>query len=329
MASKGGSHYRICAGPADAGKRLDKFLAGALPDYSRARLQALIKAGRVAAGGETIAEPSYRVKPGQDYELAVPAATPATPRGQAIPLAVVYEDADLIVVDKPAGLVVHPAPGNPDSTLVNALIAHCGAGLSGIGGVMRPGIVHRLDKDTSGLIVVAKNDAAHAGLAAQFAERRLSRTYKAVVWGVPSPTAGEIRGNIGRNPANRKKMAVLARGGKPAMTAYRMREVLGGVASLVECRLGTGRTHQIRVHLADRGHPVIGDPLYGRARRRHAAGLDPTARAALAGFRRQALHAWRLELRHPRSGDALRFERDLPCDMKDLIAALRDGETHS
>ncbi len=313
------------AGPADAGARIDKFLADALTGLSRTRIKALIEAGRLAAGEATRADPSQRVKPGQRYVLSVPAATPAAPRGQAIELRVAYEDADLIVIDKPAGMVVHPAPGNPDSTLVNALIAYCGASLSGIGGVQRPGIVHRLDKDTSGLIVAAKNDAAHAGLAAQFATRTLTRAYQAVVWGIPTPTAGEIVGNIGRSPTNRKKMAVLRHGGRPARTLYRVRTAFGGVASLIEARLKTGRTHQLRVHLSHRGHPVLGDPLYGRAPRRRAAALPEAIRRPLVGFHRQALHAYLIEFRHPRSGERRRFESDLPDDMAALIASLAAG----
>ena len=320
------------AGPGDAGARLDKFLASALTGLSRTRIKALIEDGRLVAsapggtGGATIADPSHGVKPGQSYALTVPAAVPAAPRGQAIELNIAYEDADLIVVDKPAGMVVHPAPGNRDSTLVNALIGHCGTGLSGIGGVQRPGIVHRLDKDTSGLIVVAKNDAAHAGLAAQFATRTLTRAYQAVVWGIPSPTAGDIVGNIGRSPANRKKMAVLRRGGRPAATRYRVRKALGGVASLIEARLMTGRTHQLRVHLSHLGYPVLGDPLYGRAPRRRIAALPEPVRRAITGFRRQALHAYLIEFRHPRSGEQRRLICELPNDMKDLIACLEAGE---
>ncbi len=311
------------AGSADAGARLDTLLAGRLGGLSRSRVKALIQAGRLSAGGATIADPSYRVKRGQRFELSVPEAAPAVPRAQAIELAVVYEDADIIVLDKPAGMVVHPAPGNPDRTLVNALIAHCGASLSGIGGVLRPGIVHRLDKDTSGLLVAAKNDAAHAALSAQFATRTLVRGYRAVVIGAPVPASGEIAGNIGRSPANRKKMAVLRRGGRPALTRYRVLRPLGGVASLLECRLETGRTHQIRVHLAHIGHAVIGDPLYG-GRRRRGAGVPERLKGALAGFHRQALHAFVLELRHPTSGERHRFESDLPNDMKGLIARLGD-----
>ena len=260
---------RISAGPqtvavsidgASAGERLDRALAAALAGLpggapSRSRLKALIVAGAVTSNGATISDPSRRVKPGEVYAIAFPAAAAPAVVAQALPLDIVYEDAQLIVIDKPPGLVVHPAPGNPDRTLVNALLAHCGPSLSGIGGVARPGIVHRLDKDTSGLIVVAKTDAAHRHLAAQFAQRTVERAYAAVVWGVPRPAQGEIAGAIGRSPRDRKKMAVLkdARG-KPALTRYRVLERLaGGTASLLECRLATGRTHQIRVHLAAAG----------------------------------------------------------------------------
>ena len=324
MIAKGEVRHVVDTGPGDAGTRLDRLLAGALPDLSRSRIKALVLSGGLVAGGETIADPSYRVKPGQRFALTVPEAAPATPKGQDIALTVVYEDADLIVVDKPAGLVVHPAPGNPDRTLVNALIAHCGASLSGIGGVLRPGIVHRLDKDTSGLIVAAKNDAAHASLAAQFAERSLTRVYRALVWGLPSPAAGEIAGAIGRSPRNRKKMAVVARGGRAALTRYRLVEAFGTAASLVECRLATGRTHQIRVHMAHRGHTVIGDPLYGRGGRRGAK-IDDRVQEAISGLGRQALHAHLITLRHPRTGRELGFESELPSDIKKLITILRNA----
>ena len=309
------------AGPKEAGRRLDQFLSDALPGISRSRLKSLIQAGRLTAGGATITEPSYRVKPGQAFTLCVPAPRPATPAAQAIALEIVYEDDDLVVIDKPAGLVVHPAPGNPDATLVNALIAHCGESLSGIGGVQRPGIVHRLDKETSGLLVAAKNDAAHAGLARQFAARSLSRAYLALVWGCPRPSEGEIAGNIGRHPVNRKRMAVLRRGGRAALTRYRVLEIFaGGAAAAVECRLATGRTHQIRVHLAWRGHGVIGDPVYGGGRRK--GGRRAALAEAAAGMTRQALHARALSFRHPRTGEAMRFESPLPADMTALIAAL-------
>ena len=317
--------YEIAASAAEAGERVDRLLAARLPALSRSRLKGLIEAGRLSAGGETIDEPSYRVKPGQTFVLAVPAPAPARPQAQAMALHVLYEDAELIVLDKPAGLVVHPAPGHPDRTLVNALLAHCGAGLTGIGGERRPGIVHRLDKDTSGLMVAAKTQGAHEGLVRAFAARRVERAYLAVVWGVPEPRTGEIEGNIGRSPRNRKKMAVLTRGGRPARTRYRVVETLaGGRASLVECRLMSGRTHQIRVHLSARGHPLLGDPLYGRAGADRIAGLPEAARGALKALGRQALHARTLGFRHPVSAEAIRFESEVPPDMKDLIDSLEE-----
>ncbi len=323
--------YKIAVAKAEAGERLDRLLAARLPEFSRSRLKNLIEAERLSAGGQTIVEPSYRVKPGQRLVLAVPAARPARPQAQAIPLDILYEDAELIVIDKPPGLVVHPAPGNPDRTLVNALLAHCGAALTGIGGERRPGIVHRLDKDTSGVMVAAKTQAAHAALVASFAAREIERTYLAVVWGLPEPRSGEIAGNIGRSPRNRKKMAVLARGGRPARTRYRVLEALAaggaaggaaGAASLVECRLLSGRTHQIRVHMAASGHPLLGDPLYGRAGATRARRLPETAQAALEALGRQALHARTLGFRHPVSGEALRFESEIPLDIKRLIESL-------
>ena len=286
-------------------------------------MQALIAAGNVSSGGRTIGDASARVKPGQTFDILIPEPEPAEPVAQAIDLTIVFEDDDLLVVDKPPGLVVHPAPGNPDKTLVNALLAHCAGRLSGIGGVLRPGIVHRLDKDTSGLMVVAKTDLAHAGLSAQFADRTLSRTYLAVVDGVPATETGEIDSPIGRSPRNRKKMAVVRRGGKPALTRYRLLRRLGGegrrAASLIECTLATGRTHQIRVHLASIGHPVVGDPLY-RGRRTDLAETDPLRR-----FPRQALHAAALSFVHPRDGGERRFTAEMPEDMRALIEELYQG----
>ena len=319
MSTATDTRRRFTVARAEARARLDRILADHVPALSRSRLKNLIETGRVSISGETITEPGYRVKPGQAVTLIIPPPVDETPRAQAIPLQVAYEDGDLIVVDKPAGLVVHPAPGNPDRTLVNALLAHCGASLSGIGGVRRPGIVHRLDKDTSGLMVAAKHDAAHHGLSAQFAARRLSRTYNAVVWGVPRPREGRIDGAIGRDPRNRKRMAVRTSGGKPAATRYRLLQSSGARWSLVECRLETGRTHQIRVHMAHAGHPLLCDALYGGARRR---GQGDRLRAALALCPRQALHAARLAFVHPVSGAELAFESPLPADMRALIAAL-------
>ncbi len=319
---KAGRTRQVVVPDSAAGGRVDKVLADAVDDLSRARLRALIEAGHVSVGGRTIGDPSARVKSGQTFDILIPEPRPADPVAQAIDLDIVYEDSDLLVVDKPAGLVVHPAAGNPDMTLVNALLAHCGDRLSGIGGVARPGIVHRLDKDTSGLMVVAKTDAAHAGLSAQFADRTLSRTYRAVVEGAPSPARGEIDAAIGRSPHNRRKMAVLRSGGKPALTRYRVLRRFGPperpVASLVECALATGRTHQIRVHLASIGHPVVGDPLY-RGRRAGLAADHPLRR-----FARQALHATALRFRHPASGEMKQFESPLPADISSLIKDLQE-----
>ena len=296
-----------------AGTRLDRLLAETLPALSRTRVRALIECGAIGlADGAGLGDPNYRVKAGQVVVVAVPEVVPPVPEAQAMDLAVVYEDEHLIVIDKPAGLVVHPAPGNPDRTLVNALIAHCGASLSGIGGVGRPGIVHRLDKDTSGLLVAAKHDAAHRGLARQFAAHDIQRAYYALVWGRPEPRQGEISGNIGRNPANRKKMAVVSRGGKAALTRYRVIEPVGTAASLLDCRLATGRTHQIRVHLAQRGHPVIGDPLYGGGCGRRLRHAPPAVRQTVSDVNRQALHAYLIGFEHPVSGDRIRFQTEKP-----------------
>ncbi len=310
-----------------AGLRLDKLLAGALKQFSRSRLKALIESGRVTCeggggGGGPADAAARRVKAGQVFTVSVPAPRPARPQPQAIPLKVVFEDADLIVIDKPAGMVVHPAPGHPDATLVNALLAHCSGSLSGIGGVTRPGIVHRLDKDTSGLMVAAKNDAAHRCLAGQFAEHSIERAYQAVVWGVPAPRGGEISGNIGRNPANRMKMAMVERGGKPALTGYKVIKAFGSAASLVECRLATGRTHQIRVHLAALGHPVLGDPLYGGGARGRLKNAPQEARRAAKALNRQALHALVIGFFPPNGPKILRFRSNLPSDIKKLIRLL-------
>ena len=312
--------HDLAAGSADAGTRLDRFLAESVPELSRTRAQALIRAGRTALGGATITDPSARVKPGVHVRLSIPPPADARPLPQAIPFEVVYEDEALIVLEKPAGLVVHPAPGNPDRTLVNALLAHCGDALSGIGGVRRPGIVHRLDKDTSGLMVAAKSDAAHQALVRDFAARRIERAYRAVVWGVPAPARGEIAGNIGRHPGNRKKLAVVTRGGKPALTRYRVIRILAARASVIECRLATGRTHQIRVHMAHLGHAVVGDALYGRGHQRAAS--EAAASEAARKFGRQALHAARLGFRHPESGERLQFASADPFEMTALIDSL-------
>ena len=310
--------------PAQGGERLDKTLADLIPDISRARVQALIAEGAVSRDGAVITSGSQRAVAG-DYHLLIPPPAPAEPLPQAIPLTVLYEDAHLIVVDKPAGMAAHPAPGCPDATLVNALLHHCGASLSGIGGVARPGIVHRLDKDTSGVMVAAKTDAAHAGLSALFATHDIERVYVALTRGAPSPFKGTIETLIGRAPNDRKKMAVLRAGGRSAITHYTVEARYGPearpLAGRVSCTLETGRTHQIRVHLASRGAPVLGDALYG------SGPVAAPVKAAMteAGLTRQALHAAVLGFVHPITGETLRFETPPPADMvalQRLIAAL-------
>jgi 23S rRNA pseudouridine1911/1915/1917 synthase len=309
--------------PEEAGARIDKWLSERLPDLSRTRIKSLIEQGLVSLAEATITDASLKVKAGQSFTVTVPPDQPAEPLPQDIALTVVYEDDDLIVIDKPPGMVVHPAPGSPDQTLVNALLAHCGESLSGIGGVRRPGIVHRIDKDTSGLLVVAKNDRAHHGLAEQFAAHNLARAYYALVWGVPSPKEGEIEGNIGRSTQDRKKMAIVAHGGKHAHTRYRtIRSFAGGTASLVECRLSTGRTHQIRVHMTSIGHPLVGDQTYGRSRSARLKHIPEEVRRALSEFPRQALHAHLLGFRHPTTGAELSFESIISKDISDLMTIL-------
>ena len=315
--------FRLHATENDAGERADRFLAGRIGTLSRARVKSLIEAGRVDRDGAVLTAPAEAVRAGAAYTVAVPAPRPATPQPQDIPLAILFEDADILVLDKPAGLVVHPAPGNHDGTLVNALLAHCGDSLQGIGGERRPGIVHRLDKDTSGVMVVAKTEAAMAALSAAFAARDIERAYLALCWGLPAPAGGDIEGAIGRDPRDRKRMALRPDGrGKAALTRYRtLRGFHGGVA-LLECRLATGRTHQIRVHLASRGYPIVGDKLYLRRPPAIARLLPTQARAALLGFPRQALHAARLGFAHPRTGTALLFETPPPADMQALLDTL-------
>jgi 23S rRNA pseudouridine1911/1915/1917 synthase len=305
--------------------RLDKWLASSDTDLSRERFKALIQDGRVRADGKTITDPSYRVKPGQNFQVTVPAAVSPIPLGQDIPLNVVYEDEAVIVVDKPAGLVVHPAAGNPDQTLVNALIYHCGESLSGIGGVRRPGIVHRLDKDTSGVMVAAKTDVAHRALAADFAAHRIERSYQALVWGVPEQHSGKIEGNIGRSPNNRLKMAMLARGGRQALTRYKILETFGTALALVECRLATGRTHQIRVHMTHIGHPIVGDATYGRAPARKLLSLPDDVATAISEANRQLLHAASLGFLHPALGTVMRFNSALPVDFKKVTTKLMEA----
>jgi 23S rRNA pseudouridine1911/1915/1917 synthase len=302
-----------------AGGRLDRVLAEALPELSRTRVQVLIRDGHVACNdGPPVRDPDFRVEAGSIWRVEAAPLPPAAVLAEAIPLDVVFEDEDIVVVDKPAGLVVHPGAGNPAGTLVNALLRHCAGRLALAGGPLRPGIVHRLDKDTSGLIVAAKSDAAYHALVEQFASHSIERGYHAIVHGVPCPVEGRVEGAIGRSPVNRKKMARVLSGGKPAATDYRVVRSFKIQASLVECRPLTGRTHQIRVHLASIGHPLIGDPLYGR-RQRPPAGARPEA---VAAFGRQALHAFLIAFAHPRTGRRLLLESRMPFDMKGLICDL-------
>ena len=311
------SAQEIITGTIPAPARLDKALADAT-DLSRARVQALIGEGLVEVDGVTASSASAKVAEGARFRITVPAAAEAEARPQDIPLDIAYEDEHLIVVNKPAGMVVHPAAGNPDGTLVNALLHHCRGQLSGIGGVARPGIVHRIDKDTSGLLVVAKTDAAHEGLAAQFADHSIHRRYLAVCAGHPSPSEGTIEGRIGRSDANRKKMAVLDKNssrGKHAVTHYKVLKRLDSSA-LIECRLETGRTHQVRVHCASIGHALLGDQLYGRTPK----ALKPLI--SRLGFARQALHAAELGFLHPTTQKTVRLTADLPEDMRELIDEL-------
>lgn len=314
--------WHVVAGSDAAGLRLDRFLTEAIGTLSRSRVKALIAEGYATRDATVERDPANPVRPGAHYTLQPPPAIPATPTAQAIPFPILYEDDDLIVLDKPAGLVVHPAPGNEDGTLVNALLAHCGDSLPGIGGEKRPGIVHRLDKDTSGVMVVAKTEQAMATLGAAFANRDLERSYQALCWGLPAPGQGEIEGAIGRDPRDRKRMAMVRNGGKPALTRYRTLRTWHGAVSLLECRLATGRTHQIRVHLASGGHPIVGDPVYLRRIPAAARTLPEPARGHLLDFPRQALHAASLGFRHPRTGEDLQFATPLPIDFAGLLADL-------
>jgi 23S rRNA pseudouridine1911/1915/1917 synthase len=320
----------------EQGQRLDRVLAARIPALSRSRLKALILDGQVtiqaAIEARTIRDPAAHVNSGDTVTVTLPAPEQTKPAGEPIPLTIVYEDDALIVIDKPKGLVVHPAAGHAKGTLVNALIAHCGDSLSGIGGVKRPGIVHRLDKDTTGLMVVAKIDAAHRALSAQFANKAdsgIERGYLALVWGAPAKPKGTIDAPLDRHPRSRDKRAV-REGGREAVTHWQVLERFAGtdgkpVASLLACTLETGRTHQIRVHLAHIGHPILGDASYGTGFKTKASLLSPAARAALEGLGRQALHAYLLAIEHPQSGKSLRFQSELPGDMRRLRDALAAG----
>ena len=317
--------------PEDRGERLDRVLARHLPDLSRSRLKALILEGQVELDGTPIDDPGLKLKNTSSVTIIVPDAVDPEPKAENIPLTIVYEDDDLIVIDKLAGLVVHPGAGNETGTLVNALIAHCGESLSGIGGVKRPGIVHRLDKDTSGLLVVAKNDAAHQALSAQFADHGrtgpLERAYRAIVWGRPDRSSGTIEANLDRSNFARDKMAVVRAGkGREAITHWQLEESFGDpkapIASLLTCRLETGRTHQIRVHMAHSGHPLLGDATYGSGFKTKEKHLPEAAQEALKRLDRQALHAAELGFAHPRTREFMHFVSPLPQDFEDLLTAL-------
>ncbi len=306
----------------EKGSRLDKYLASVVPGMSRSRIQNLIENGYVSRDDDIISDNSFKVKLEDVYQIFIPAAEEAEPEPEDIPLDVVYEDNDLIVVNKPAGMTVHPAPGAYHGTLVNALLYHCRDNLSGIGGVKRPGIVHRIDKDTSGLLVVAKNDAAHHGLSEQFFEHSIERTYFAVVYGVPNPMSGRIEANIGRSLYDRKKMAVLQGKGKPAVTHYKTIKSFGGAASLIQCNLETGRTHQIRVHMSSIGCNLIGDQVYSKAKKSSLKFGNDDVKNYVNNFPRQALHAASLGFVHPVTAEKLQFSSDFPADIQELLDKL-------
>lgn len=327
-----GADFELTVAPEETGKRLDALLAAHVTSLSRNRIQALIKAGNVTVDGGKIVEPKHRVNEEVRISLDLPEPEDPEPKGEAIPLQVVHEDEHLIVIDKPAGLVVHPGAGNWAGTLVNALIHHCGDSLSGIGGVKRPGIVHRIDKDTSGLLVAAKSDEAHQGLAAQFADHGktgpLERAYSALVWGAPNSLKGTINANLARSQANRQKIAVVKTSGRHAVTHWQVKERFSApdqpaLASLVECRLETGRTHQIRVHMAHIGHPLIGDHDYGSGFKTKTNRLDEPLKSSVEGFKRQALHAGLLAFAHPVTEKTLRFESPYPADFASLLSNLQ------
>lgn len=314
----GGSHtIEVRLEPAHQGWRLDRALAASVPALSRERLKALIRSGNLVSGGTALRDPAAKVRGDESFRLEVPEPEPTHNLAQDIPLTIAFEDPHLLVVDKPAGLVVHPAAGNLDGTLVNALLHHCGGSLSGIGGVARPGIVHRIDKDTSGLLVVAKTDVAHEGLSRQFAAHSIDRRYLAIVSGIPKASEGTVDAPLARSSANRKKIAIVKEGrGKRAVTHWKRLDVLRN-AALVECSLETGRTHQVRVHMASLGHPLLGDPVYGGGGKAHRDLLKQL------GFSRQALHAARLGFTHPVTKHRLSFSSGMPADMQELFTHLR------
>lgn len=306
-----------------AKKRLDVFIASFLPELSRSMVRKLVDGSNVYKDNKVISDCSYIVKEGENFTINIPAPAESKMLPADIPLKIIYEDEEFLVIDKPAGLTVHPGAGSHGDTMANALLKHCGESLSGIGGVMRPGIVHRLDKDTSGLILAAKTDRAHNSLSKQIAERSLKRTYLAICWGVPKPLNGRIEANIGRSAKNRKKMAVVEFGGKTAATNYSvLQKLANGVASLVECRLETGRTHQIRVHITHIGHPLVGDQAYCGRRSGTVKLLTDEAKEFVSKFKRQALHSHKITLMHPTKNTELSFESPLPEDMEKLLELL-------
>lgn len=305
------------------GLRIDKFLTLSFPEMSRAQVQRLIKSGNVSCDDDIIADNSFKVRLDDNYQVFIPDAVDAEPEPENIPLEIVYEDEDLIVVNKPAGMTVHPAPGSPNGTLVNALLYHCRDRLSGVGGVKRPGIVHRIDKDTSGLLVVAKNDMAHRNLSEQFFDHSIERTYFALVYGLPNPLSGRIEGNIGRSPYDRKKMAIIQSGGKRAITHYKTIENFKNCAALVQCNLETGRTHQIRVHMASLGCNLIGDQLYVKSKKTLIKGIDFDIKDYVNNFPRQALHATTLGFKHPRNHEFVHFSSKFPEDFQNLLTCLK------
>lgn len=317
--------YTFTVTEEDGCPRIDRFLSEKAP-LSRSRLKALIEGQAVTVNNQVVTTPSKKLAFSQVVEVVVPDLEDPLPEPQDIPLDIVYEDDDIIVVNKEPGLVVHPAAGHPDSTLVNALLAHCGDSLSGIGGVRRPGIVHRLDKGTSGLMVVAKNDKAHQHLSEQFSDRTLSRKYLAFVWGIPKVLEGTLEANIGRSPRHRQKMALRTTGGKPATTHFEVQEIFKPNACLVECRLETGRTHQIRVHMTEFGHSLLGDPLYGRPPRGIAPPFRDKIRSLTEDATRPALHAYKIKFIHPETGKKISFKVDLPGDLQTLYSFLQSEE---
>ena len=308
-------------GPQEAKMRIDRYLAAKLPNMSRSRVQRLIEDGNVICEDVVIADNSHKVRIGDSFTVTVPPPQEAAPIPEDILLDIVYEDDDLIVVNKQAGMTVHPAPGAYSGTLVNALLFHCRDNLSGIGGIKRPGIVHRIDKETSGLLVVAKNDTAHRFLSEQFAEHSIERTYYAVVYGVPTPLNGRIEGFIGRSKFDRKKMAIVKNGGKFAATNYKTLQTFGCAAALVQCNLETGRTHQIRVHFSSRGNALIGDKIYVKNKKSEVM-LPVDLKNYVNNFSRQALHAKSLGFIHPRTKRFMQFDSEIPTDMAELLCKL-------